>query len=117
MSPPGSARPRLSRPLVLEAPTRADDGMGGYTEVWASRGTLWCEVTPGTGRVAGGEFHATATSPYRITLRAAPVGHPQRPDAGQRLRDGTRQFRILAVSEADAQGLYLVVSAVEEVVT
>lgn len=116
MSGAASARPRLTRPLLLEARERAPDGMGGFTEIWAPRATLWAEVAPGSGRVAGGEFHATATTPYRITLRSAPVGHPHRPQPGQRLRDGARMFRILAVSEADARGLYLMVSAVEEVV-
>lgn len=116
MSAPATARPRLTRALVLEARERQADGMGGFAESWVPRGTLWAEVAPGTGRVAGGEFHATATTPYRLTVRAAPVQHPQRPQPGQRLREGDRMFRILAVSEADARGLYLTISAVEEVV-
>ncbi|MFB2532924.1 head-tail adaptor protein [Paracoccus sp. p4-l81] len=109
-------RVRLNRALLLEARERRADGMGGFAEAWVARGTVWAEVAPGTGRVTGGEFHATAATPYRITLRAVPVGHPLRPAPAQRLREGARQFRILAVSEGDTRGLYLVISAVEEVV-
>ena len=45
----------LSRRLVLETPQMASDGAGGFTQVWASLGTLWGEVRAGSGREAAGE--------------------------------------------------------------
>jgi head-tail adaptor len=44
------------------------------------------------------------------------VGSDRRPRPDQRFREGARLFRILAVAEADAQGLYLTCFAREEVV-
>lgn len=111
-----SARPRLTRALTHEALQRVADGMGGYRETWVSLGLVWADIQPGTGRIAGGEFHATATTPYRIILRWMAPGSPDRPQPEQRLREGSRVFRILAVSEEDPHGLYLNLSAVEEVV-
>lgn len=108
--------PVLNRRLVLENPVTVPDGAGGFTTSWAALGTLWADVQPGSGReLAGIEVNVSSVS-YLITLRGAPVGSPQRPVAGQRLRDGTRHFDILAVTEADAQGHHLKCYAREEVV-
>jgi head-tail adaptor len=105
---------RLNRSLVLEVLVRAADGLGGFTETWQARGRLWAEVLPGTGRDAAGEEVLLATVPLRITVRAAPVGAPSRPVAGQRLREGQRAFRILAVAERGADARYLTCFAREE---
>jgi head-tail adaptor len=107
----------LSRRLVLETPQMASDGAGGFTQVWASLGTLWGEVRAGSGREAAGEEISRARVTYRITLRGAPVGSTARPKPEQRLRDGARIFTILAVSEAEAAGLYLTCIATEELPT
>ena len=107
--------PQLNRPLVLEAMSRVADGAGGFAESWGALGTLWAEVTPGTGRDAAGEEVVMGVVGYRITLRGAPQGSPARPVPGQRFRDGGRLFAILAVTEADAAGRYLTCFAREEV--
>ena len=106
---------RLTRPLVLEAQARTSDGAGGFTEAWSTVGTLWAEVAPGSGRDVAGVEVTLASVPLRITVRGAKVGLLSRPLAGQRFRDGTRFFHILAVSERDAGGQYLVCYAREEV--
>jgi len=105
---------RLNRALMLEAPVTVADGAGGFAQSWAGLGRLWAEVLPGTGREAGGDV-AVAQVPYRITVRAAPVGSDARPKPEQRFRDGTRLFTILAVAERDAAGRYLTCFAREEV--
>ena len=104
----------LSRPLVLEALRTEPDGSGGYAERWQALGTLWAEVTAGTGRDAPVEEFTRALVSYRITVRGAPVGAGQRPRPEQRFRDGTRLFRILAVTERDAAGRYLLCFARDE---
>lgn len=106
---------RRNRPLVLEAQVRASDGAGGFSETWGTVGSLWAEVAPGSGRDVAGVEVTLASVPLRITVRGARLGSTQRPLAGQRFRDGTRLFPILAVSERDADGLYLVCFAREEV--
>ncbi len=97
----------LNRALLLEAPLRSDDGMGGHVVTWQALGQVWAEVLPGSGRELGGEDMLLASVPYRITLRAAPQDAPSRPVPGQRFRDGTRIFEILAVTERDPGGRYL----------
>jgi head-tail adaptor len=107
--------PHLNRALVLEGVVRTPDGAGGYTEAWAALGTLWAEVSPGSGNDVLGEERMLSAVPYRIVVRGAPVGSASRPLAGQRLREGTRLFLIQAVTERDPQGRHLTCFAREEV--
>ena len=104
----------LSRSLILETPTRVADGAGGFALTWVTVGTLWGEVSAGSGSDKVGVEISLATVPYRITIRGAAVGSPERPKPEQRLRDGSRVFLILAVTERDADGLYLICFAREE---
>lgn len=106
--------PTLNRKLVLEAPVSAPDGAGGQIASWAVLGTLWGELKPRSGRETTGEAGPLSTASYRITVRGAPPGQSDRPCPGQRLRLGTRKFRILAVTESDARGRYLACQAEEE---
>ena len=107
--------PRLNRRMTLEAAERAPDGAGGFVETWVTLGTLWADVAPRSGRIATGEGGAVSATAFRVTLRAAPVGQSDRPAAGQRLRMGTRLFRIEAVTESDASALYLTCQCEEEI--
>jgi len=106
--------PILSRPLTLEAAVRVSDGAGGYTTAWVAQGQLWAEVVAGTGRDVAAVGTALSRVIYKITVRAAPVGAPSRPRAEQRFRDGTRLFKVISVTEADAGGRFLVCQAEEE---
>jgi head-tail adaptor len=106
--------PHLNRALLLEAETRTPDGAGGYATVWNALGTLWAEVLPGSGRDPAGEELILSSVPYRITVRAAPAGAANRPKPKQRLREGTRVFAILAVTERDPAGHYLTCFCREE---
>lgn len=107
-------RPVLSRALLLEGPQQIADGAGGYAETWVALGALWAEVVAGSGRDVAGQEVALASVPYRITVRGAPQAAPSRPKPEQRFRDGARIFHILAVSERDPGGQYLVCFAREE---
>lgn len=105
---------RLNRRLILEEEVRQADGAGGFSTVWVARGAIWADVRPGSGREQGADFLTYATVPYRMTVRAAPHGAPSRPMAGQRLREGDRLFRVLAVADTEA-GIYLTCFCHEEV--
>lgn len=105
---------QLNRRLVLETPTRVSDGAGGFTTTWVQEGVLWGEVVPGAGSEVAGVEVSLSKVPYRITLRGAAVGSPARPRPDQRLTDGARVFTILAVTERDPGGLYLICFAREE---
>lgn len=106
--------PRLNRRLELEAPLRVPDGAGGFAVVWTTLGAHWAEVRPGTGRESAGEFLTVSAVPYRIVVRAAPQGSDARPRPDQRFREGSRLFRITAVTEYDPAGRYLLCFALEE---
>ncbi len=107
--------PELNRRLVLEKAVQVADGAGGFSESWAVLGVVWAEVVAGSGRDVAGEEVTVSSVPYRITVRGAPVGAASRPKADQRLRDGTRLFKIIAVTERDAGGAFLTCFAREEV--
>lgn len=109
--------PNLNRKLTLETLYRTRDDAGGYTESWHGLGVLWASVQPGTGREAELEGLSISSVPYRITVRAAPMGSPSRPKPGQRLRDSERIFRLIAVTEAKGSAHYLTCFAREEEVT
>jgi head-tail adaptor len=107
---------RLNRKLVLEGPVRAPDGGGGARQTWVARGVHWAAVEAATGAERAGEALTLSGVPVRVFVRGAPVGSPARPRPDDRFREGQRLFRILSVTEADADGRYLVCQAREEVV-
>ena len=109
--------PRLNRRMTLESPERVSDGLGGFTESWTPLGVLWAEVTARTGRETTSVGSPVSRVGYRIVVRSAPVGHPERPMVEQRFRDGGRLFPIQAVAEVGVNGRYLVCFADEEVAT
>lgn len=106
--------PVLNRKLVLEARTQVPDGAGGYAEDWVALGEVWADVDARTGRREDWAELKLATIAHRITVRAAPVGAPSRPEPGQRFREGTRVYAILAVAESNAWARYLTCFAREE---
>ncbi len=104
---------RLNVPLTLETPERSPDGLGGYRLGWRAIGRIWAEMRAGAGGERYAEVGVESTVTWRITVRGAPVGDLRRPRADQRLRHGTRIFRIVAVAE-DASGQFLTCTAKEE---
>lgn len=100
--------------LLLEAPWRVPDGMGGQATQWRALGAVWGAMRASAGREARGEVGAVSTVTWAITLRAAPAGDPRRPKTGQRLRMGARLFRIEAVAETGPAGRWLTCHAIEE---
>ena len=109
--------PHLNRKLVLEHAERTPDRSGGFASRWTARGTLWAEITAGAGAERGANALALSRVPLKITVRAAPPGSDARPVAGQRFREGSRVYAILAVTERDTQARFLVCHAEEEVAT
>jgi len=106
--------PVLNRRLLLETPERVADGAGGFVETWVTKGTIWAEITPHNGRERAGEEVTLSRVPYRIIVRAAAYGAPSRPRPGERFREGSRLYRILAVTEAERRVHYLTCFAEEE---
>ncbi|MDG1168716.1 MAG: head-tail adaptor protein [Sulfitobacter sp.] len=108
--------PRLNQALILEAPERVSDGAGGYTQGWIVVGSVWAEITARTGREAASGGVPVSRVSYKIVVRGAPFGTPERPQPEQRFRQGARVFTIHAVAERDPEGRYLTCFAQEEMV-
>ncbi len=106
--------PVLNRKLLLEEESRTPDSAGGWTRGWVALGALWAAVRSRSGREAEEGGRSVSRVSHRILVRAAPVGSQRRPRPDQRFREGTRLFRIRAVTEADGRGRYLVCWADEE---
>lgn len=105
----------LNRRVVLENATRVADGAGGYTSAWVPLGTLWAKIRAGSGREKFAAGITRSAVPHQVIVRGAPEGSSQRPQPDQQFREGARIFRILAVSEHDPMGKYLICHTVEEV--
>ena len=93
----------LNRPMVLEEVVTTPDGAGGFTTSWTELGTLWAELRAGSGTQQRGTIAPEGRMLFRVYMRAAPQGSPQRPRPDQRLREGDRFFggvqrRVLAMN-------------------
>jgi len=111
-----TARVVPARRMVLEAPQPQLDGAGGFAVQWLPVAVHWAELRGGAGRNrSGAEEVPLGVTPWRVLLRAVPEAHPARPRPGLRFRDGMRVLRILAVSDHDPRGGWLVCHAQEEV--
>lgn len=106
----------LPRKLILEGSVRTADGAGGYSETWQALGVLWGDISVRSGGEVGGRDVPLSAVTYRIVLRAAPYGAPSRPKPDQRLREGSRIYRIQAVADHDPNPRYLTCYAIEETV-
>ncbi|MBU0862779.1 MAG: head-tail adaptor protein [Alphaproteobacteria bacterium] len=107
--------PVLNRKLVLEAAQRTPDLAGGFATSWQPLGTLWAKIKAGNGAARGANALQLSRVPLKITVRGAQAGSDARPIAGQRFREGSRVYAILAVTEQDSRARYLVCHAAEEV--
>lgn len=104
----------MNVPLILEAPQRVGDRLGGYVVRWAVLGRIFATMQGGSGRIGQAEVGPESVVGWKITVRGAPEGDPRRPAPGQRFRMGARLFPIDAVAEADPSGRWLVCTAREE---
>ncbi|MBB5516535.1 head-tail adaptor [Rubricella aquisinus] len=105
--------PKLNRPMVLEALDESTDAGGGLSGGWTALGTLWVAVETARGRTQTQAGRDIPVQAVRLITRGAPIGSPRRPEPGQRLRDGLRNYAVLAVTEWDAAGWYLEITAQE----
>jgi head-tail adaptor len=103
-----------NRRFTLEAAQRLPDGAGGVTETWVTLGDVWGVLESGIGREAERDTLPVGAVRAKITIRAVPPGRPSRPQPGQRLREGGRVFRILAVTEAEREARFLTCHTLQE---
>ncbi|MBL9059964.1 MAG: head-tail adaptor protein [Mangrovicoccus sp.] len=100
--------------FTLEGVQETPDGAGSVREAWVALGIVWGELRGGNGNEGLQGEVGVARSNYSILVRGAPHGAPSRPTVRQRLRRGSRVFRVVSVTEADPAGRFLVCRVVEE---
>ena len=100
---------RLRLRLVLEKPGETPDGAGGATRAWSAAGILAAEVIP-----VRPEERGSGEGLADLTLHKIIIRHRDDVAPGDRFRIGARIFLILAVTDPDEDGRYLVCLAEEE---
>ncbi|MBC8048819.1 MAG: phage head closure protein [Chitinophagales bacterium] len=85
---------QMRRRVIIEAPERAGDGAGGFTETWASVATVWARVRArgGLERMRADRLASVVSHDITIRWRAGVL-------PTMRVRLGTRVFEIIATVE------------------
>ena len=91
----------FTRKLTLEARVSAPDGGGGNVETWAPVAVHWAALRARGAREAFSAGRQASRVSHVMEIRYLPFGHPSRPVADQRFREGERVFAVIGVSEAD----------------
>lgn len=61
--------PDLNKRITIQHPTRAADGMGGFTEAWTDAATVWAAIWPVSANERIQNQAVTMTITHRIRLR------------------------------------------------
>jgi head-tail adaptor len=104
----------MTRRFALERDEIMGDGGGGGDRAWRTIGWHWGAVAGAPGKIEDDDAVARSRTLALVRLWARPHGDVGRPCAGDRLREGRRLFRILAVAEDDPAGRFLVCRVEEE---
>lgn len=104
MSNPGL----LNRRLTLEAPVETADGAGGVTRSFGAVATLWASVTPVSAQRAFEAARLGARVTHRIGIRFSDDITTK-----HRLREQSRIFRIVSLSDRDGRKRFLQIEAEE----
>lgn len=100
----------LRHRIVIEQPSLAVDGQGGYTKNWTTFATLWARIAPS----GGTETHATGQQVsevrYRVTVR-----YHDGITGAMRINWNSRIFNILTVTDPDGLKASLILTVEEGV--
>lgn len=88
----------MRRKFVIEGPSDVADDVGGFSQNWTARASVWGHATV----IAGNEAFAAARTENALTHRIRIRWRPDI-DASCRIRDGDRIFAIIAITDADGR--------------
>ena len=82
----------LNKTIILQAPTKVPDGMGGMTVIWVIVDTVWAAIWPvsATERIQSAQSVMTISHRIRIRYRA-------NVKASWRIKFGDRYFSINSI--------------------
>lgn len=88
--------------IALQSATQTDDGMGGFTEAWATEETVWAAIWPLKGSTLIDSLKLETTITHRIVIRYKSGIQPY-----WRVLYGTRVFTIDSIINPDERNRYL----------
>jgi SPP1 family predicted phage head-tail adaptor len=90
---------RRDKQVEIQSLALTDDGSGGHTQVWTTYATVWAEIKPMTGaeRYAAQQIQPGISHIVTALYRAGV-------EADDRVKYGTRYFRIAAVLNPRERG-------------
>ena len=98
----------LDQRFILECPVEMPDGFGGQVTTWEAQGAIWAALQP----IAADDAVRAGQRDEEVRHRLV-VRHRRDLVVGARLRRGARTLRVRTVRDADEQGRYLVIEALE----
>ena len=92
----------LKKRITIQSQARTADGMGGWTETWATLTTVWAAVWPVSAReiLKAGQTSMEITHRVRIRYRAGVL-------ASYRILYGTRYLSIVSIINPSERGEWL----------
>lgn len=90
---------QLNKRIELQAATQTSDGMGGFTETWATRQTVWAAIWPMSAREMMQTMQTTMEISHRIRIRYKSGLLPS-----WRIKYGTRYFNIVSIVNPNEKG-------------
>lgn len=92
----------LNKRLELQSATQTSDGMGGFTEVWATVVTVWGAVWPVSASEQVQSMQTTMTISHKLRIR-----HRSDLLPSWRIKFGTRYFNIISIINPNEKGRWL----------
>ena len=99
---PNTSPAELNKRVTLQHPTKAPDGMGGFTVTWTDAATVWAAVWPvnASEAIQAGQTAMTVTHRVRIRYRSVVK-------AAWRISYAGRLFNIVAIIDPNSAHRWL----------
>lgn len=105
---PNTAMGAMRHQVVIQQATETGDGMGGQVRSWGEFATVWCAITPASGREVYQYGQVAASVSHTITMRHIAGVVPS-----MRVLYGTRVFAVNAVVNMGERDRFLRLAVTE----
>jgi len=92
----------LNKRVELQATTSTSDNMGGSTDVWSTRATVWAAIWPTSASEQKKAAAPTMVATHQIRIRYYPGL-----SAAWRVKFGARYFSIVSVVNHEERGVQM----------
>lgn len=92
----------LNKRITIQAPTRASDGMGNFTESWNDLATVWAAIWP----MSANEYKQAMQNVMIVSHRIR-IWYRSAFKASWRIKFGNRYFNIVSIINQNEKNEYL----------